>query len=158
MGDGLEDDVKGFRYLAERVPELVLATSCSKNFGLYRERTGGLMVQTANATQATAIQTQIQDVARANYSMSPAYGGYLVEAVLQDDSLRQEWMTELDAMATRVKSLREGLVEKLAQRGVSKDFSFIREQKGMFSFLGIVFSDPVFLTVHTCIYTFTHQV
>ncbi|MCW9015808.1 MAG: aminotransferase class I/II-fold pyridoxal phosphate-dependent enzyme, partial [Kangiellaceae bacterium] len=86
---------------------------------------------------ANAIQTQIQDVARANYSMSPAYGGFIVDRILSDNSLRQEWETELNAMALRVKSLRGGLLEKIQARGIEKDFGFITTQKGMFSYLGI---------------------
>ena len=137
LGDGLEEDVKGVRYLSENVQEMVIATSCSKNFGLYRERTGALMIQTKSATEAAAIQTQIQDVARANYSMSPAYGGHLVDKVLHNDELRREWQDELNAMATRVKSLRAGLLEEINKRDIAKDFSFITQQKGMFTYLGI---------------------
>ena len=137
LGDGLEDDVKGVRYLSENVEEMVIATSCSKNFGLYRERTGSLLVQTKSEIQANAIQSQIQDVARANYSMSPAYGGFLVDTVLHTPSLREEWESELNAMATRVKSLRSGLLEKIQQRDIQQDFSFITAQKGMFTYLGI---------------------
>ncbi|NVJ61286.1 MAG: aspartate/tyrosine/aromatic aminotransferase [Gammaproteobacteria bacterium] len=137
LGDGLEEDVAGVRYLSERVPEMVIATSCSKNFGLYRERTGCLLIQTESAQTAKAIQTQIQDVARANYSMSPAYGGFLVDIVLHNEALNREWKEELDAMATRVKSLRHGLLEQIKAQGVSQNFDFITEQKGMFSYLGI---------------------
>ncbi|MEE4244514.1 MAG: amino acid aminotransferase [Kangiellaceae bacterium] len=137
LGDGLEQDVKGVRYLSERVPEMIIATSCSKNFGLYRERTGCLMIQTESAKEATAIQTQIQDIARANYSMSPAYGGFLVDIIMHNDGLRNEWQTELAAMATRVKSLRSGLLAQIEQQGIDQDFSFITQQKGMFTYLGI---------------------
>lgn len=137
LGDGIIEDVKGLRYLSENVEEMVVATSCSKNFGLYRERAGTLLVQTKNATQAKAIETQIQDVARANYSMSPAYGGFLVDIVLHDAELRTEWENELNSMAIRVKSLRSGLLEKIQQRNINKDFGFITEQKGMFTYLGI---------------------
>lgn len=137
LGDGLDEDVKGVRYLSEQVDEMIIATSCSKNFGLYRERTGTLLVQAKNAEAAKAIQTHTQDAARANYSMPPAYGGFLVEKVLTNSDLRQEWEQELAAMATRVKSLRAGLLEKIQARGISKDFGFITTQKGMFSYLGI---------------------
>ena len=137
LGDGLNEDVQGVRYLSEKVEEMIIATSCSKNFGLYRERTGTLMIQTKSAENANAIQTQIQDVARANYSMSPAYGGFIVDRILSDDALRQEWESELNAMALRVKSLREGLLDKIQARGIEKDFGFITTQKGMFSYLGI---------------------
>ena len=137
LGDGLEEDVRGVRFLSEQVEEMVIATSCSKNFGLYRERTGTLLVQTKSADTAHAIQTHVQDAARANYSMPPAYGGFLVETVLEDSTLRQEWEDELNNMAERVKSLRAGLLEKIQARDIVKDFSFIVKQKGMFSFLGI---------------------
>lgn len=137
LGDSLDEDVKGVRYLSEQVEEMIIATSCSKNFGLYRERTGTLLVQAKTADAANAIQTHTQDAARANYSMPPAYGGFLVERVLTNPELRQDWEQELAAMATRVKSLRSGLLERIKARGVSKDFSFITQQKGMFSYLGI---------------------
>ncbi len=137
LGDGIIEDVKGVRYLSSQVEEMLIATSCSKNFGLYRERTGTLLVQTKNASQANAIETQIQDVARANYSMSPAYGGFLVDMVLHDAALRTEWENELNSMAVRVKSLRSGLLEKIEKKGIDKDFSFITQQKGMFTYLGI---------------------
>ncbi len=137
LGDGLDDDVAGVRYLLERLPEVVIAVSCSKNFGLYRERTGCLMVLTSTSSEAQAVQTHIQDAARANYSMSPAYGGYLVDKVLNQQDLKTNWQTELDEMATRVRGLRQGLVAAFQSEGIEKDFSFITRQKGMFSFLGI---------------------
>ncbi|MFT5520368.1 MAG: aspartate aminotransferase [Enterobacterales bacterium] len=137
LGDGLDEDVKGLRLLSENVDEMLIATSCSKNFGLYRERTGSLLVQTKNADQANTVITHVQDAARASYSMSPAYGGYLVDLVLHDAALRTEWENEINAMALRVKSLREGLLQCIQQKDIEKDFSFITAQKGMFTYLGI---------------------
>ncbi len=137
LGNGIEEDVKGIRYLSEHIDEMLVATSCSKNFGLYRERTGSLLVQTNSQKQANAVLTQIQEAARASYSMSPAYGGYLVDHILHNGDLRNDWETELNAMAKRVKSLRSGLLEKVQQRNIDKDFSFLTTQNGMFSFLGI---------------------
>lgn len=137
LGDSLAEDARGVRYLSEQVEEMVIATSCSKNFGLYRERTGTLLVQAKGEKQANAIQTHVQDAARANYSMPPAYGGFLVETILNDDALRHEWEAELEAMAARVKSLRTGLLDKIQQQGIDQDFGFITRQKGMFSYLGI---------------------
>lgn len=137
LGDGLNEDVQGVRYLSQHVEEMLIATSCSKNFGLYRERTGSLLVQTATPAQADAAQTQIQDIARSIYSMSPAYGGFLVDTVLNNQELRNEWETELNAMAARVKSLREGLLGKIKERNIEQNFDFITTQKGMFSYLGI---------------------
>ena len=137
LGDGLIEDVKGVRYLSGQVEEMLIATSCSKNCGLYRERIGSLLVQAKNSEQANAIQTQVQDIARANYSMSPAYGGFLVDLILNDNALRAEWENELNSMAVRIKSLRSGLLERIQQRNIEKDFSFITQQKGMFTYLGI---------------------
>jgi len=137
LGDGIEQDVQGVRYLSEQVEEMLAATSCSKNFGLYRERTGSLLVQTNSATQANAVLTQVQEAARASYSMSPAYGGFLVDKILHNQELRSEWETELNSMAERIKSLRAGLLAKIQQRDIDKDFSFITSQKGMFTLLGI---------------------
>ncbi|MCP3673478.1 MAG: aspartate/tyrosine/aromatic aminotransferase [Gammaproteobacteria bacterium] len=137
LGNGIEQDVKGIRYLSEHIDEMIVATSCSKNFGLYRERTGSLLVQTTSQKQANAVLTQIQEAARASYSMSPAYGGYLVDHILHNDGLRNDWETELNAMARRIKDLRSGLLEKVQQRNIDKDFSFLTTQNGMFSLLGI---------------------
>jgi len=137
LGDSLEEDTKGIRYLSEHVDEMLVAASCSKNFGLYRERTGALLIQTTSTEQANAALTHAQDSARANYSMPPAYGGFLVETILNDPSLRGEWESELVAMATRIRSLRSGLVENIKRQGIDRDFSFIDRQKGMFSCLGI---------------------
>jgi aspartate aminotransferase len=137
LGDDLDTDVAGVRHLAAAVPEMIVAVSCSKNFGLYRDRVGAIMVQTETAEKAQAAETQMKDVARASYSMPPAYGGYLVNIVMSDAQLKAEWQAELAAMANRVKTLRDGLVTALHARGVEKDFSFISRQKGMFSYLGI---------------------
>lgn len=137
LGDGIEEDVKGLRHLSENVEEMIVATSCSKNFGLYRDRVGSLLVQTKSEAQAKSVLSQVLEAARSNYSMSPAYGGFLVDKVLHDVDLRPEWEAELNAMAIRVKSLREGLLTKIQQRDIAKDFSYITTQKGMFTYLGI---------------------
>ena len=137
LGTGLDEDVQGLRYLSEQVDEMLIATSCSKNFGLYRERTGSLLMQTKSAEQSNAALTHAQDAARASYSMSPAYGGFLVDKILNQADLRAEWETEINAMALRIKSLRLGLVEKIQARDIEQDFSFIAEQKGMFTCLGL---------------------
>ena len=137
LGDDLETDVAGVRKLSESVPEMLVSVSCSKNFGLYRDRTGAILVQTASAEKAEAVNTQIKDVARSSYSMPPAYGGFLVNIVMNDPDLYNIWHSELAAMAHRVKSLRSGLQNALESRGIDKDFSFITRQKGMFSYLGI---------------------
>ncbi len=137
FGDGLEEDAYGLRLMVEKLPEVALAASCSKNFGLYRERTGLAALITTSKVVKEAIQTQIQSIARAIYSMSPAYGGALVDIVLNTPDLRAEWVAEVDAMRERMKELRALLVTKLAEKGANKDFAFVNQQKGMFSFLCI---------------------
>jgi len=137
FGQGVEEDPYGVRYLAERLPEILVASSCSKNFGLYRERTGSLTVVAHNAEKAQAGQTHIASTARSNYSMSPAHGGALAGMVLQDPDLKAMWLEELAEMRNRINDLRVMLVNKLAEAGAPKDFSFIQRESGMFSFLGI---------------------
>jgi len=137
FGDGLEQDAYGLRLLVENLPEVVIAASCSKNFGLYRERVGLAAMITANPQTRQAIQTQIQSIARGIYSMPPSYGGALVDIILSDEALRTEWVAEVEAMRTRMQTLRGLLVTKLAEKGAQRDFSFVKEQKGMFSYLCI---------------------
>ena len=137
FGDGLEDDAYGVRLLAENLPEVIIAASCSKNFGLYRERVGLAAIITEDSKTRQIAQGQIQSVARGIYSMPPSYGGALVDIILSDTSLRQEWESEVNAMRNRMQTLRAMLVEKLEENGADKDFSFVNQQKGMFSFLCI---------------------
>ncbi|ALS98711.1 aromatic amino acid transaminase [Lacimicrobium alkaliphilum] len=137
FGDGIEDDVYGLRLLADNLPELIVAASCSKNFGLYRERVGLAAMITANRNVRDAIQTQIQSIARGIYSMPPSYGGALVDIILNSDELKNEWLGEVTDMRERMQTLRRLLVSKLKEKGASKDFEFINSQKGMFSYLCI---------------------
>ena len=94
FGDGLEEDAYGVRLLAENLPEVVIAASCSKNFGLYRERVGLAAMITPNTLTREVTQSQIQNVARGIYSMPPSYGGALVDIILSDDALKAQWMGE----------------------------------------------------------------
>ncbi|WP_371192927.1 aromatic amino acid transaminase [Glaciecola sp. SC05] len=137
FGDGLEEDAYGLRLLADSVDEMIVAASCSKNFGLYRERVGLAAIITKDASVAKIAQSQIQSVARGIYSMPPSYGGALVDIILADGALNQIWKSEVSEMRERMITLRQLLVENLSMQGVDKDFSFINEQKGMFSFLCI---------------------
>lgn len=137
FGDGLEEDAYGMRLLVDNLPEVIIAASCSKNFGLYRERVGLAAMVTDNSTIRDAIQTQIQSIARGIYSMPPSYGGALVDIILHDQQLKTLWMTEVEDMRTRMQQLRELLVSKMEEKGAQKDFSFVTKQKGMFSFLCI---------------------
>jgi len=134
LGEGIEEDAAGVRYLAGQVPEMVIAASCSKNFGLYRERTGALMLISATGVINTAATSQLLSVVRSHYSMPPAHGAAIVETILGDDALRAEWQSELSGMCERILGLRHAFADALAPVG---DFGFIARQRGMFSFLGI---------------------
>ncbi|GEA10818.1 amino acid aminotransferase [Alteromonas sp. KUL49] len=137
FGEGLDEDAYGMRLLVENLPEVIIAASCSKNFGLYRERVGLAAIVTQDTATRNIAQSQIQSIARGIYSMPPSYGGALVDIILSDDALYNEWVGEVDEMRNRMKSLRAMLVQNLHDNGATKDFSFVNEQKGMFSFLCI---------------------
>lgn len=137
FGDDLERDVAGLRRLAQAVPELLLAVSCSKNFGLYRERTGVLVALAENADAAAAIATHQARTARRMYSMPPDHGAAAVATVLANDAMRASWLEELGSMVSRMKSLRALLAEKLALRRPDADLGWLSEQRGMFSLLGV---------------------
>lgn len=137
LGDGLEEDVYGVRLMAESLPELIVVSSCSKNFGLYRERTGAFTLICEDEQSTTAATTQIAAAARAMYSMPPDHGAAVVALILTDTDLRTEWDAELAAMRGRINLLRAKFVKQIQQVGIDKDFSFIEREKGMFSFLGV---------------------
>jgi aspartate aminotransferase len=137
FGEGLDEDVFGVRLLADSLPELIVASSCSKNFGLYRERTGAVTLLSDNAKSAEATRSQLLNVIRGIYSMPPSHGGAIVTEILSDAALRADWEQELSEMRGRINELREVLVERFAARGDEGRFEFIARQRGMFSFLGI---------------------
>lgn len=137
FGDDLETDVAGLRLLAERVPELVLAISCSKNFGLYRERAGALAVIARTGDAAAAIATHQARLARRMYSMPPDHGAAIVARVLGDERARQQWQEEVAGMVARMKSLRALLAARLQERMPDRDFGWLTRQRGMFSLLGL---------------------
>lgn len=137
LADGLDADAYGLRLLAEHHPEMLIAASCSKNFGLYRERTGAILAISANAEQARVTSSQLFNIIRACYSMPPDHGAALVARVLTDSTLNQSWQNELESMRLRICGLRQQLADGIAAAGASRDFSYIAGQKGMFSFLGI---------------------
>jgi len=137
FGEGIEEDAYGVRLMAEQLPELLIASSCSKNFGIYRERVGSVLVISKNAAQAQACASQLARIVRGIYSMPPSHGAAVVTHILQNDTLRQQWLGELDTMRKRIFQLRGQLLEQLNAKGASNDFSFITQQSGMFSFLDI---------------------
>lgn len=137
FGRGIEEDALGVRLMAEQLPELLIANSCSKNFGIYRERVGAVFVVSQTAEQAQANSSQLARIVRGIYSMPPSHGAAIVAHILGDNELRQHWLGELDAMRERILTLRNQLLEQLNAKGASTDFSFITRQSGMFSFLDI---------------------
>jgi aspartate aminotransferase len=136
FGEGIDLDVKGLRLLAERVPEMLIASSCSKNFGLYRDRTGSLTVITQNVAQASIARSQVCNVVRALWSMPPDHGASVVATILSDRELRAQWQGEVAVMRDLINGLRSQLVASLSAAGAG-DFAFIARERGMFSFLGL---------------------
>jgi len=137
LGRGVDEDAFGPRLFAAELPEVLVAVSCSKNFGLYRERTGVLHVVSSTPTSAEAILTQLVRIARTLYSMPPDHGAAIVHEILTTDSLRSAWFAEVGSMRERINGLRREAVAQLNKAQSLRDFSFIERQKGMFSFLGV---------------------
>ncbi|WP_137823550.1 amino acid aminotransferase [Pseudomonas sp. D(2018)] len=137
FGDGLEQDAWAVRLFAEALPELLVTSSCSKNFGLYRERTGALIVCAADVEKLTDVRSQLAFLARNLWSTPPAHGAAVVATILGDAALKAQWTTELEAMRSRVADLRLGLVEALQPYSLAERFAHIGEQRGMFSYTGL---------------------
>ena len=134
---GVEEDSLCIRLFAEQCPEVIFASSCSKNFAMYRERVGAISVVAANAEKAAAVESVIHNVTRKNYSMPPAHGPAVVDIILHSEELTAQWQVELAGMRNRINGLRKTLAEKIAEAGIQRDFSFIQRQTGMFSFMGL---------------------
>jgi len=137
FANGLEEDAAGVRILAEAAPEMLVASSFSKNFGLYNERVGALTLVAGTADAAQAALSHVKTVVRANYSNPPAHGAAVVATVLGDPELRALWEQEVTEMRDRINTMRHLFVETLNEKGVNRDFSFIARQRGMFSFSGL---------------------
>ncbi|CCQ12382.1 Aspartate aminotransferase [Pseudoalteromonas luteoviolacea B = ATCC 29581] len=137
FGTSLDADAAGLRLLADSVDELIICSSCSKNFGLYRERIGACSIMSENAATADVANSVLLSVVRSIYSMPPAHGADIVATILGSEELTAEWHQELDEMRGRINEFRGLIKTRLAQAGVEQDFSFIDRQHGMFSFLGI---------------------
>ncbi|MFA5581244.1 MAG: amino acid aminotransferase [Paracoccaceae bacterium] len=136
FGDGLEADAAGLRHLAATLPETIIAASCSKNFGVYRERTGILMAISDQASGTAVTQGNLNYLNRQNFSFPPDHGARLVTMVLEDATLRADWMDELESVRQNMLSLRTQLAEELRQRTNSGRFDFIAQHRGMFSRIG----------------------
>lgn len=134
---GVDEDAAGLRLFAQFNRELLVASSFSKNFGLYNERVGAITLVTEAETIANVAFSQVKAAIRANYSNPPAHGAAVVTTVLKDAALKQEWIGEVTQMRDRIWQMRELFVAKLKEQGVQQDFSFMTEQNGMFSFSGL---------------------
>jgi len=136
FGDGLQEDAAGTRLVASSVPETVIAASCSKNFGIYRERTGLLMVVSQDATAKGLNQSTLAFLNRQNFSFPPDHGARLVTMVLSDPNLRADWATELEEVRLGMLDLRTQLASELQRLSGSDRFGFLAQHRGMFSRLG----------------------
>jgi aspartate aminotransferase len=134
---GLNEDAEGLRIFAASHQELIVASSYSKNFGLYNERVGAITLVAAEAATADTAFSQVKYTIRANYSNPPAHGAAVVATILSNQALRTIWEQELTDMRQRIQRMRQLFVNTLAEKGATRDFSFIIQQNGMFSFSGL---------------------
>jgi aspartate/tyrosine/aromatic aminotransferase len=134
---GLDADVFIVRELAARVPEMIVCTSCSKNFGLYRDRVGALFVVAADSQTRDIVQSQANNLVRTMYSMPPDHGAAIVETILHDEALRADWEAELGEMRERLQQMRQLLDDALRAEAPEHDFSHVVRARGMFCFLGV---------------------
>lgn len=134
---GLEEDAEGLRIFAASHSELIVASSYSKNFGLYNERVGAFTLVAADSSVADTAFSQVKYTIRANYSNPPAHGAAVVATILGNDALRAIWEQELTDMRQRIHRMRQLFVNTLQEKGANRDFSFIIRQNGMFSFSGL---------------------
>jgi len=150
---GVEEDSRCIRLFAEQCPEVIFASSCSKNFAMYRERVGAVSVIAASTEKAAAAESVIHNVTRKNYSMPPAHGPAVIDIILHSDELTTQWQEELAVMRNRINGLRKTLSERIAEAGIQRDFSFIQRQSGMFSFMGLTVEQVHRLRDEFAIYT-----
>ena len=137
FADGIDADAVAVRAFSASGLQFFVSSSFSKSFSLYGERVGALSVITAGKDESARVLSQVKRVIRTNYSNPPIHGGALVAAVLSSPELRQMWETELAGMRDRIRAMRTGLVEAIKAQGVAQDFSFVVQQRGMFSYTGL---------------------
>ncbi len=136
FGDGLEADAAGLRHMAAALPEVMIASSCSKNFGIYRERAGTALVKCADAGQAKVAAGNLGALNRLNFSFPPDHGARVVATIMGDPALRADWEAELEEMRQTMLTLRKGLADALRRETNSERFDFIARHRGMFTQLG----------------------
>jgi aspartate/tyrosine/aromatic aminotransferase len=137
LGDGFQEDSAGLIQMCRPGQELLIASSFSKNFGLYRERTGALTAVAASAEAAQIALSRLKTCVRSNYSNPPAHGGAIVATVLADAELTRQWQAEVQGMRDRINGMRRLFAETMRAKGSPRDFDFITSQRGMFSFSGL---------------------
>ena len=137
LANGIEEDRAGLLELTKKVKQMLVCSSFSKNFGLYRERTGALTVIADDANQANTVMSQVKLRIRYNYSNPPSHGGQIAAVILSDQKLKTQWIEEVAAMRSRINEMRHQFVKTLKDKGVTQDFSSIIDQRGMFSFSGL---------------------
>jgi len=134
---GVEDDAFAIRHMAARVPEMIVSTSCSKNFGLYRDRVGTLSFLSADAATQAIVSSQANNCVRTLYSVPPDHGAAVVSTILHDSELHAEWLDEVNDMRARLQGMRALLNDALIEKTPNNDFSHLVRANGMFCFLGI---------------------
>lgn len=137
FAEGIDADAVALRAMTATGQPFFVSSSFSKSFSLYGERVGALSIVTASKDEAARVLSQVKRVIRTNYSNPPTHGGAIVAAVLSSPELRKLWEDELAGMRLRIRAMRQGLVELLARKGTTQDFSFINQQRGMFSYTGL---------------------
>ncbi len=137
FGDGLEEDAVGVRIIAAKVPEMLVAASCSKNFGLYRDRVGAALIISKDEAGTALSKANIAGLNRLNFSFPPDHGAKVVSIIMNDAALRADWAAELEAMRQSMLDLRQGLADALRRETNSDRFDFVAEHRGMFSRLGL---------------------
>ncbi|WP_457813792.1 tyrosine aminotransferase (plasmid) [Sinorhizobium meliloti] len=150
FGRGLDQDVAGLRHLLGVVPEALVAVSCSKSFGLYRERTGAIFARTSSSASADRVRSNLAGLARTSYSMPPDHGAAVVRTILDDPELRRDWAEELETMRLRMTGLRRSLAEGLRTRWQS--LAAVADQEGMFSMLPLSEAEVMRLRTEHAIY------
>jgi len=136
FGDGLNEDAAGVRLLAATFPEMLIAASCSKNFGVYRERTGIVMAIAPNTATRDITQGNLAHLNRQNFSFPPDHGARLVTMILTDPTLKADWMAELEAVRIGMLATREALASELRRLSGSDKLGFVAQHRGMFSRMG----------------------
>ncbi len=152
FAQGLEEDAQGLRLFTEHCDEILVASSFSKNFGIYNERAGAFTLVAKTAEVAATAFSQVKSIVRVIYSNPPAHGGAVVTRILNDPELRAEWEIEVREMRERIRSMRKLFVATLKEKGVGTDFSFIERQNGMFSFSGLSKAQVLKLREESAVY------